>query len=192
MPNRRGRRGPLYAGELLQSPLYSRTCKDAFRIMERLAAAAVRRPGSLRNENVLAGETGLSLPALEQVVHFLRLAGLVETSGGRAAGIRLARPASRVSLLEVVRAIDGTGLWARCILGLEECSDAMPCPAHPVWKQARSLLEEHLASQSLVDLTRAVTRRHGARKPVETRLRRPTGESDLAHAAGSLDSMGDR
>src|SRR6266498_1373182 len=134
MTIRRGRRGPMYAGELLQSPLYSGTCKDAFRIMERLAAAAVRRPGSLRNENVLAGETGLSLPALEQVVHFLRLAGLVETSGGRAAGIRLARPASRVSLLEVVRAIDGTGLWARCILGLEECSDAMP------WHTRREVL----------------------------------------------------
>jgi len=191
VPIRRGR-GPLYAGELLQSPLYSRTCKEAFRIMERLAAAAVRRPGSVRNENVLAGETGLSLPALEQVVHFLRLAGLVETSRGRAAGIRLARPASRVSLLEVVRAIDGTGLWARCILGLEECSDAMPCPAHPAWKQARSLLEEHLASQSLVDLTRAVTRRHRARKPVEARSRKPPAESDLARAAGSLDSMGDR
>lgn len=182
----------MYAGELLQSPLYSGTCKDAFRIMERLAAAAVRRPGSFRSENVLAGETGLSLPELVQVVHFLRLAGLVETSRGRAAGIRLARPASRVSLLEVVRAIDGTGLWARCILGLEECSDSMPCPAHPVWKQARSLLEEHLDSQSLVDLTRAVTRRHHARKPVEARSRKPPGESDLARAAGSLDSMGDR
>jgi Rrf2 family protein len=160
--------------------------------MERLAAAAVRRPGSVRNENVLAGETGLSLPALEQVVHFLRLAGLVETSRGRTAGIRLARPASRVSLLEVVRAIDGAGLWGRCILGLEECSDAMPCPAHPAWKQARSLLEEHLDSQSLVDLTTAVTRRHRARKPVEARSRKPPGESDPARAAGSLDSMGDR
>jgi len=182
----------MYAGELLQSPLYSGTCKDAFRIMERLAAAAVRRPGSVRNENVLAGETGLSLPELLQVVHFLRLAGLVETFRGRAAGIRLARPPSRVSLLEVVRAIDGTGLWARCILGLEECSDAMPCPAHPAWKQARSLLEEHLDSQSLVDLTRAVTRRHRARKPVAARSRKPPGESDLARASESLDSMGDR
>jgi Rrf2 family protein len=160
--------------------------------MERLAAAAVRRPGSVRNESVLAGETGLSLPALEQVVHFLRLAGLAEVSRGRAAGIRLARPPSQVSLLEVVRAIDGTGLWARCILGLEECSDAVPCPAHPAWKQARSLLEEHLDSQSLVDLTRAITRRHHARKPVEARSRKPPGESDLAREAGSLDSMGDR
>jgi Rrf2 family protein len=160
--------------------------------MERLAAAAVRRPGSVRHEDVLAGETGLSLPELVQVVHFLRLAGLVETPRGRTPGIRLARPASRVSLLEVVRAIDGTGLWARCILGLQECSDAMPCPAHAVWQQARSLLEDHLAALSLVDLTRAVTRRYRAQKSDEARSRRPPALSDLARAAGGLDTAGDR
>jgi Rrf2 family protein len=192
VPIQRGRREPLYAAELLQSPLYSRTCKEAFRIMERLAAAALRRPGSVRTESTLAGETGLSLPALEQAVHFLRLAGLVEATRGRTAGIRLARPASRVSLLAVVRAIDGAGLWGRCILGLEECSDAMPCPAHPAWKQARSLLEEHLDGQSLEDLTRAVTRRRRARRSAEGRWAKPSDISDLARAAGGFDSTGDR
>jgi Rrf2 family protein len=160
--------------------------------MERLAAAALRRPGSVRNEITLAGETGLSLPELEQVVHFLRLAGLVEVTGGRATRVRLARPASRVSLLDVVRAIDGAGLWGRCILGLDECSDAMPCPAHPAWKKARSLLEEHLGSQSLEDLTRAVARRSRARKSVEARREKPPGMSDLTRSAGGFDSTGDR
>jgi Rrf2 family protein len=192
VPIRRGRRGPLYAAELLQSPLYSRTCKEAFRIMERLAAAALGRPGSVRGEVTLAGDTGLSLPALEQVVHFLLLAGLVEITQGRAAGIRLARPASRISLLEVVRAIDGAGLWGRCILGLEECSEALPCPAHPAWKQARSLLEEHLGGQSLEDLTKAVTRRARARKSVEARRGLPPDISDLTRTAGGFDSTGDR
>ena len=186
VPIRRGRKGPLYAAELLQSPLYSHTCKEAFRIMERLADAALRRPGSVRNQTTLAGETGLSLPEFEQVVHFLRLAGLVEASRGRPPGVRLARPASRVSLLEVVRAIDGAGLWGRCILGLEECSDAIPCPAHPAWKQARSLLEEHLDGQSLVDLTKALTRRRRARRFFEAHSEKPPDMPD------SFDSTGDR
>ena len=176
----------MYAAELLQSPLYSHTCKEAFRVMERLAAAALRRPGSVRNPTTLAAETGLSLPALEQVVHFHRLAGLVEAAGGRAAGVRLARPAARVSLLEVVRAIDGAGLWGRCILGLEECSDAIPCPAHPAWKQARSILEEHLDRQSLVDLTNALTRRRRAGKSVAAHWEKPPG------MRSGFDSTGDR
>ncbi len=167
MPLRRKRPGPLYPTDLLQSPLYSRTCKEAFRVMERLAAAALRRPGSDRKFDDLAFEAGLPVPALDQVVHFLRLAGLVDRRGGNSGGIRLARAASRISLLDVVRAIDGTGLWGRCILGLEECSDEMPCPAHPAWKEARSLLEKHLAGQTVADLTEAVTRRRLARKSSE-------------------------
>lgn len=130
--------------------------------MERLAAASCRRPGSSRSLSVLAGETGMSVPALEQVVHFLRLAHLLEAPRDRSKAVRLARPASQISLLAVVRAIDGAGLWGRCILGLQECSDAAPCPAHPVWKKARAMLEQHLDSQSLVDLTRAVARRRRA------------------------------
>ena len=127
--------------------------------MERLAAAALRRPGSERKFDALASETGLSVPVLDQVLHFLLLAGLVERRRGSPGGIRLTREASRISLLEVVRAIDGAGLWGRCILGLEECSDAMPCPAHPAWVEARTMLERHLDGQSLADLTRAVSQR---------------------------------
>jgi Rrf2 family iron-sulfur cluster assembly transcriptional regulator len=148
----------------MQSPLYSRTCKDSFRVMERLGAAAIHRPGAFRKLDALGAEIGLSTPEVEQVVHFLRLAGLVEAPGAPD-GVRLARPASRISLLEVVRATDGSGLWGRCILGLAECSDAMPCPAHAAWKEARALLERHLDSQSLADLTRAVDRRRRSREP---------------------------
>jgi Rrf2 family protein len=161
MPTRR-RRVPLVPADLLQSPLYSRTCKDAFRVMERLAAASLRRPGSSKSSSVLVGETGMSIPALEQVVHFLRLAGLLEAPRGQSTAVRLARPASQISLLAIVRAIDAAGLWGRCILGLQECSDAAPCPAHPAWKKARAMLEQHLDSQSLVDLTRVVARRRRA------------------------------
>ena len=162
MPTGRRRRGPLFPADLLQSPLYSRTCKDGFRVMERMAAASLRRPGSSRSLSVLGGEIGMSGPALEQVVHFLRLAGLLEAPRGQSTAVRLARPASEISLLAVVRAIDAAGLWGRCILGLQECSDAAPCPAHPAWKKARAMLEQHLDSQSLVDLTRVVARRRRA------------------------------
>lgn len=162
MPTGRRRLGPLFPGDLLQSPLYSRSCKDGFRVMERLAAASRRRRGASKTLAVLAEEIGMSRPALDQVVHFLRLAGLLEAPRDPSMAVRLARPASEISLLAVVRAIDAAGLWGRCILGLQECSDAAPCPAHPAWKTARAMLEQHLDSQSLADLTRAVHRRRSA------------------------------
>ena len=158
--------------------------------MERLAAWSVRRPSSVRHLSVLATETGLSQPVIEQVVHFLELANLVKAPRGLAGGIRLARPANRISLLEVVKAVDGTGLWRRCILGLEECSDEMPCPAHPVWKMTRALLEDYFDGQSIADLSGAVARRRHARSGSRARIvRLPTAAPALA--AAGWDS-GDR
>ena len=142
-------------------------CKNALRVMERLATTQSRRPGSLRTLDALASEAGASGPALEHVVHLLRAAGLLDASQGPRGGVRLARPASKISVLDVVRAIDGTGLLGRCILGLAQCSDEAPCPAHEVWKKTRALLEEHLESQSVEDLTRAVAQRRKARRSRE-------------------------
>lgn len=165
MPDGRPRRGPVDPSELLQSPLYSRTCKHALRVMERLAAASVRRPGSVRTLDALGAETGASGPALEQVINLLRFAGLLEAPPrGLPGSVRLARPASKISMLEVVRAIDGTGLWGRCILGLAECSDVTPCPAHEVWKKTRAVLEQQLESQSIADLARTVGQRRRTRR----------------------------
>ena len=127
--------------------------------MERLAASSAARAGATRSRAALAEETGLSFPALEQVLHFLEIAGLLRAGRGTSGGVRLAQPAPRISLLQVVRAIDGAGLWGRCILGFEECSDEIPCPAHPAWKTTRAVLEAHLDGQSIADLARTLKRR---------------------------------
>ncbi len=131
--------------------------------MERLAAASLRRPSAGRNLQGIAEETGLALPTLTQLISFLRLAGLV-SQRGRSGALRLTRDASGISVLDVIRAIDGSGLWRRCLLGLAECSDTAPCPVHVAWKAARTQLERHLASESIANLARAVSRRRRARR----------------------------
>jgi len=131
------------------------------RIMERLTAAELGRRGSVRSLESLAKETGMALPTVAQVVSFLGLAGLVAERRSPP-GVRLARTVSDISLLDVVRATDGTGLMRRCLMGLPECSDAAPCSVHPVWKKVREELEQHLGNQSIADLTRALAARRRA------------------------------
>lgn len=132
-------------------------------MIDRLAASSVRRPSAVRSLPVLAAETGLALPTLTQLVSFLRLAGIVRQRG-RGGGLALTHPASEISLLDVIHAIDGHTLWRRCLLGLPECTDAAPCPVHPAWKAARAALEKHLEGQSVADLTRALTKRRRLRR----------------------------
>jgi Rrf2 family protein len=140
--------------------------------MERLAAAESRRPGELESLSRLAAESGTPPAALAQILHRLRRAGLLQARRGPSGGMRLARPASEISVLEVVRAVDGTGLEGRCILGFPACGDATPCPAHPVWKNARAMLEARLESRSLADLARSVARKNAAVAARRRRRRR--------------------
>jgi DNA-binding IscR family transcriptional regulator len=74
-------------------------------------------------------------------------------------------------LLDVVRATDGTGLMRRCLMGLPECSDAAPCSVHAVWKKAREEVEQHLGTQSIADLTRALAARRRAARTGGARRR---------------------
>ena len=160
--------------------------------MERLAAAeAAARPGAMRGRALLAEDTGLPSPVLDQVLGFLEIAGLVQSGRGMPGAVRLSRPASEISLLQVVRAIDGTGLWSRCILGFEECSDEMPCPAHPVWKTTRAVLERHLDDQSIADLARTLQRRRRSGQFAPGRHAKAAGDR-RSPAAVRLDFTGDR
>ena len=130
--------------------------------MERLAAADLGQPGSLRSLATLSAETGTPPAALAQIVHRLRRAGLLAARRGPSGGVRLARPAAQITVLEIVRVVDGVDLDGRCILGFSACGDATPCPAHPIWKRARAMLEQRLERRSLADLVLTVQRKNAA------------------------------
>lgn len=76
--------------------LYTR---HAIRVMVHLAA----NPGRLSPIGEIAQNYGMSHNHLMKVVHDLRRAGFVEAVRGRSGGIRLARPASEITLGDVVR-----------------------------------------------------------------------------------------
>jgi Rrf2 family protein len=142
--------------------LYSRTCQHALRAMERLASDELERPGALRPLSCLSEETGTPPAVLAQVIHRLRRAGLLVGRRGPSGGVRLAKSPDQIAVLEVIRVFDGIGVGTRCVLGFLECADATPCPAHPVWKIARSALERQLEDRSLADLVGAVRKKRAA------------------------------
>lgn len=57
-----------------------------------------------------------------------------------------------VSLLDIVKAIDGPDVYDCCALGLSECSDDRPCPAHTKFKPVKLALKEMLISTLIKDL----------------------------------------
>jgi len=136
--------------------LYSRSCGHALRAAERLAAAQHAVPGRPVPQAELARDVGISTTALAPTLQRLGEAGIVRARRGPSGGVALARSAAAITVLDVVRAIDGQGLAGRCLLGFSDCADETPCPAHPVWKRARALLERQLERRTLADLAVSV------------------------------------
>jgi len=100
----------------------------------------------------LAHRRKLSPSFLSKVVNQLVGCGLVDSQRGPSGGVRLGRPASRIRVIEVIEAIDGTEFLTECVMGLPECSERSPCPLHAQWKPVRESILHMLAGQTLSKL----------------------------------------
>lgn len=133
-------------------------------------------PGATVLVRDVAHQRGLPLSFVRRIVARLSAAGIVAATRGAGGGIRLARPASAVSLLDVCRAMDDDVALNRCLTPQHTCPLAVGCPAHTAWAEATAVLEEHLASVTFDALAGGAGKRHGAahrRVQSETASARP-------------------
>lgn len=103
--------------------------------------------------SAVAERQQISLAYLEQLFVKLRRAGLVESARGRSGGYRLAKPASRVTVAEVMRAVDEGMRMTRC--GGEESAPCMAgkrCLTHGLWDALSDRIGSFLDSVTLQEV----------------------------------------
>jgi len=82
-----------------------------------MTAAARRDAGARLSATELAGETGVPLPTAQKLMGQLAASGLLSSVRGAGGGFTLARPATDISLADIVEAVEGP-------IALTMCSDA--------------------------------------------------------------------
>ena len=108
----------------------------------------------------IAEHDGLPLAYLEHLVARLRKAGLVDSRRGSRGGYLLARPASEITMAEVVEALEGSIAPIECISqspdGTIVCSrESDPghvCPTKTLWTRVRRSIVRTLQETTLSDL----------------------------------------
>ena len=128
--------------------LLSTTCTYAIRASLYVAAAEAASPGFVSTRRI-AEDLGVSFPFLTKVLLGLTQSGVLVSQRGAAGGVALARPAERISLLEIVASVGGDDVFRSCVLGLPTCSEEEPCALHHRWKEERSRLEALFYGTSL-------------------------------------------
>ena len=108
-------------------------------------------PTSVRD---IAERTGLPQPYLEQILLALKGAGLVRSKRGVGGGYVLARPASAITLSEVVSAVDGPIVAGDFGRPHENgaCEHEGQCVLLAVWSEVGEHMREHLGSFTLADM----------------------------------------
>jgi DNA-binding IscR family transcriptional regulator len=56
----------------------------------------------------------------------------------------LARPVNKISVYDVISAIDGEAFFTTCFMGIDGCGKIEPCPFHGFWSMYREQIKEWL------------------------------------------------
>ena len=123
--------------------------------------AAVHLAGMPEHEPALvtdiANEHGIPKKFLDTILGELRNAGLVRSKRGRGGGYLLARSAHRITVGEIVRALDGPIAPIRCVSKnyyerCGDCSDEKKCAVYLVMVQVRDAMADVLDKRSLAEM----------------------------------------
>ena len=116
------------------------------------------RQDSLLSSGQIAEAAQLTQATAAKVIKALVAADLVRTQRGIRGGCQLSRPVNRISIAEVVEAIEGPVALTACVDGAEEpCSVQQGCFMGGNWNRVNTALREALLSVSLADLFDPVT-----------------------------------
>jgi Rrf2 family transcriptional regulator, iron-sulfur cluster assembly transcription factor len=113
---------------------------------------AQQPPGRMVLVSEIASAAEAPQSFLAKIMQQFTRMNLVQSSRGTGGGFTLARPASEITLREVVEAVEGPIIVNRCILGTGICSRDGCCQVHQVWRNIQRHIVESLDGVTIEEL----------------------------------------
>ena len=122
----------------------------ALRIMVDLARRTDEGYVSLKT---IADRTDSSMKYMEAIVGSLKKAELIDSTRGKEGGYCLSRPASEITVAEVLHSTEGSMAAVSCLdAGENGCERAAQCLTLPMWKKLDAVMDNYLSGVSVQDL----------------------------------------
>jgi FeS assembly SUF system regulator len=121
-----------------------------------MSAAARHGCGARLSATLLAEETHVPLPTAQKLMQRLAQAGLLSSLRGAGGGFKLTRPASCITLADIIEAVEGPIAMTSCVDDArEDCALDQHCAVKPHWGVVNGAVRGALASVSLTTLSEA-------------------------------------
>jgi FeS assembly SUF system regulator len=119
-----------------------------------MTAAARRDAGERLSATELSAETGVPLPTTQKLMGQLSASGLLLSARGASGGFSLSRPATEISLADIVEAVEGPIAMTVCSEGRSDCALDAHCRVKPHMGVVGDAVRGALGAVSLVELAR--------------------------------------
>jgi Rrf2 family protein len=140
--------------------MFSQTAEYALRAVVYLASQA----GQARTTQQIARATKVPTGYLSKVMQGLGRAHVVQSQRGLHGGFTLARPATELTVLDIIQAVDPIQRIHSCPLGIKGHINL--CPLHRRLDLAMKLVEDALQKSSLAELLAEPERARGIPIPL--------------------------
>lgn len=121
------------------------------RLMLALGLSDKKSPIFLKD---IARSEEISEKYLSQIIIPLKAKGLVNTFRGAHGGYILSRPASQITLMEIIEPLEGDLSLVDCVKRPDLCNRSTDCVTRDIWNDMSSLLFDFLGKYTLEDLIR--------------------------------------
>ena len=120
-----------------------------------LMTAAARYPAGARlSATELAADTGVPLPTTQKLMGQLAGCGLLTSVRGAGGGFALAKPATEISLADIVEAVEGPIAMTVCSEGRNDCALDAHCRVKPHMGIVGNAVRGALGAVRLTELAR--------------------------------------
>ncbi|MBQ8828955.1 MAG: RrF2 family transcriptional regulator [Burkholderiaceae bacterium] len=103
----------------------------------------------------VADRQSVSKKYLEQIVPVLNIAGLLKTNRGYRGGYTLARPASEITVADVLEATEGSLMPVPCLDNeVPGCENKRSCTTFSMWEGLGNVVKSYLSGVTIEDLVR--------------------------------------
>ncbi len=144
----------------------SRLTDYATEVMTALAAA----PAHVHSAQGLAERVRLEAPTVSKLLKQLAHAGLIESFRGVNGGYRLAREPARISIADIVIAMEGPIGMTQCSALAGLCDHESHCGVRVNWLRINQAIATALAEVSLADMLKPASKKRPAPIPVRVAI----------------------
>lgn len=117
-----------------------------------LMSTLAQEPAAVLNAQELAARSHVAGPTVAKLLKMLVKGGLVESTRGAHGGYRLARSADRITVADVVTALEGPIAITACALHGGGCSIEGSCTSRSNWRLIDDAVRQALSAVTLAEM----------------------------------------